>query len=211
MNKTLLVVIGSMLLIAGPASSDVVNGTFTAGNTGFSSDYTFVGSSGAIGNYSIATSPGAFESGLESFGDHTSGTGNMMLVDGSAGTAVVWGETIAVTPATSYTFAGFFRPTFGGNLPQIAMSVANGNAPLATLPASTLVDGQWQQLALTFNSGAASSVTVSFTDQNPNFAQAGDDFAADDLALAPVPVPEPASLAIMSVSTLLILNRKRRA
>src|SRR6202008_2603979 len=62
----------------------VTNGDFSAGNTGFSSNYILGtgGSYGAVSNagtYSITTNPKLAHSNFAIFGDHTTGTGNMLV------------------------------------------------------------------------------------------------------------------------------------
>lgn len=211
MQKAVVLIIAMLfLLISRPASGGITNGDFSAGNSGFTSAYTYTSSSGSVGDYSVVANPQTFEAGLFSFGDHTTGSGLMMVVDGYLPTATVWSEAVAVTTQTNYSFTGWFRATYGGNTPQIAMNVASGPVSLGSLTPVSLTDTQWQQFAVNFNTGAASSVTLSFSDQNANYLAVGDDFAADDLALAPiVALPEPASAAIFAGATTLLMRRKR--
>lgn len=66
----------------------LVNGDFEAGNTGFSTDYLWQADVGAEGKYVIATSdPQGWAPG---FVDHTSGIGNMMIVNASQNTAATF-------------------------------------------------------------------------------------------------------------------------
>src|SRR5262249_48965933 len=57
------------------------NGNFTLGNTGFQSDYTFSSTSTAEGRYTVTTNPRLFHPGGASYGDHTTGTGPMLVVN----------------------------------------------------------------------------------------------------------------------------------
>ena len=208
MQKLLIGIVALGLLVGRLAAAGVVNGDFSSGNTGFSSSYTYVISSPTVGNYTVTSNPQNFNAGLFSFGDHTTGSGQMMVIDGYQPGVVVWNETVTVTPQTNYSFSGWFRATWGGNVAQIVMTAANGPTNLGSLTPTAITDTQWTQLALNFNSGSASSVTLSFTDQNANYLQTGDDFAADDLALAPVPAPEPASIVCLATG-LVLLSRRR--
>src|SRR5260221_6626132 len=92
----------SLLVVAGTASAALIaNGDFESGNTGFSSQYTYVavpdrggpGGSWLEGTYAIDTNPNNDHALWTSFGDHTTGHGLMMVVNGSptAGTEV-WKE-----------------------------------------------------------------------------------------------------------------------
>jgi len=68
---------------AGAAANLIINGNFSGGNSGFSSGYTYVTSCGEYGAYMIAHSPFAVCAGWADIGDHTTGTGKMMIIDGS--------------------------------------------------------------------------------------------------------------------------------
>src|SRR5690554_5175122 len=86
------------------SNSLVVNGDFSQGNTGFSTAY-IVGTGGPFGQlsnpgtYTINTSPSNVHTNFSICGDHTTGSGNMMIVNGAniPGTSV-WCQTINVTP-----------------------------------------------------------------------------------------------------------------
>ena len=68
------------------AQNLLTNGDFEQGNNlGFSSNYTFVTppvTTGA-GQYGIGINPQPYNTSFISMGDHTTGTGNMMIVDGT--------------------------------------------------------------------------------------------------------------------------------
>jgi len=61
----------------------IVNGDFELGNQDFTSDYTVATDLTPEGTYAVGTSPTTFHSGFSNCTDHTSGTGNMMVVNGS--------------------------------------------------------------------------------------------------------------------------------
>ena len=93
----------------------LVNGDFSAGNTGFTSGYNHVpnGSFTAPGDYGVITNPAvAFTNGYASFGDHTTGTGLMMFGDGAGSQTPFWSETVESlpTPSTS-SMVGRLLPT----------------------------------------------------------------------------------------------------
>lgn len=99
-----------------PACADVVNGNFSSGNTGFTSGYGYAASSDpGGGHYTVGNNPHTWNSALSSFGDHTTGTGLMLIADGS-GTAntQLWNESIAVSPNTQYTFS-FYSASCGND------------------------------------------------------------------------------------------------
>lgn len=96
----------------------ILNGDFEAGNTGFISQYTYVSTTGPSALqppyvYAIGTSPSSYHSAWTNFGDHTNGSGNMMIVNGSSNglpAEIVWEQTVTLPvcdPVTSYPlFAG---------------------------------------------------------------------------------------------------------
>ena len=165
----------------------IVNGDFSAGNTGFTSGYTFSpsGQSAVADTYGIRTSSTDFNSGYNYFGDHTTGSGNMMLVDGSTtGSAVVWQETVSVAPNTIYAFSGWATASDNENVPTLRFYIngvqAGSDFTLSTSP------GLWQQFDAVWNSGAGGTATIALVDlTTPSL---GNDFALDDFSFAPLGV-----------------------
>lgn len=87
-------------LLGGP--NLIVNGDFEAGNTGFNTDYRFSpGSIFDFHEYAITTNPRLVPNQATAFGDHTSGSGLMMAVNGPLSPTVltVWSQTVALSPA----------------------------------------------------------------------------------------------------------------
>ena len=63
----------------------IVNGDFSAGNTGFQSQYTYNATSVVNETvYTVGPNPADFSPYVASFGDHTSGSGLMMIVNGGS-------------------------------------------------------------------------------------------------------------------------------
>jgi hypothetical protein len=114
------------------ASAQIANGDFSAGNSGFTSGYGFVssGQSTTPGTFGIRTSSQDFNPGYTGFGDHTTGAGNMMLVDGAgSASTIVWQETISVATNTTYLWSAWAAPANGGSpatlhLPSMASPLA---------------------------------------------------------------------------------------
>ena len=92
----------------------LVNGDFELGNTGFSTDYIY--SPGDVtpeGTYTVDTNPLANHPLFSPCGDHTTGTGNMMIVNGSVQpNRIVWSETVTVLPNRTYDFSGWATSVF---------------------------------------------------------------------------------------------------
>jgi hypothetical protein len=88
------------------AVQPAVNGNFSAGNTGFTSQYT--NNQFSIwneGTYAIGPNPNAVHTNFGTWGDHTTGTGNYMIVNGSVlPNRTVWQQTVTFPPGAQVTF-----------------------------------------------------------------------------------------------------------
>ena len=163
----------------------VVNGNFSAGNTGFATNYA-LGTGGTwgpvsnAGTYSITTDPNLAHTNFSHFGDHTTGTGNMMVVNGSnTSNAVVWSQTITVTPNTMYNFSAWLASPSNESaldVAQLQFSI-NGSliGPVATAP---LTAGVWTNFFVNWNSGVSTSAAITIVD---NVLTGNNDFVLDDI------------------------------
>lgn len=162
----------------------VVNGDFESGNSGFTSDYLYNPVSlVAEGVYAVTNNPNALHPGFQPCGDHTSGSGQMMAVNG-AGTPGqnVWCQTIPVIPNTNYVFSAWVTTLVAAS-PAVLQFYANGSPIGAAFnaPDNTC---DWIQFYNIWNSGGASSVTICIVNQNTVLG--GNDFALDDIFLSEV-------------------------
>ncbi len=188
------------------ATELATNGDFEAGNTGFTTDYNssispfvccpadYSTGLGPEGKYAVGPNPNFYHDYF--FGaDHTNGSGNMMIVNGSNSIIVVWKNlSVAVQPNTTYYFSAW------------AMSV-NDAGPFATLQFSVnglqvgtvaqltagpnMVMGSyapyWKRFYGSWNSGPATTADIRILDLQT--APGGNDFALDDVSfgtLAPI-------------------------
>jgi len=167
-------------------SNMVVNGNFDAGISGFTTAYA-LGTGGTYGllsdaaTYAISTNPRLTHTNFAIFGDHTTGTGNMMVINGdtASGNLPLICQTIPVTPYTDYDFS-IWAATCVSSSPATLSLQINGftiGSPLI-LPLAT---GVWTQLAQSWNSGPSTSATLCLVDQNAQVS--GNDFAIDDFSL----------------------------
>jgi hypothetical protein len=160
------------------------NGDFEAGNTGFSSNYLYSPANLVPeGVYAITPNPNNQHPGFSPCGDHTSGSGNMMAVNG-AGTPNqnIWCQTVSVTPNTDYVFIAWATSLIPVS-PAILQFSANGNLLGSSFQISPSTC-MWQQYYTIWNSGAATSATFCIVNQNT--VQSGNDFALDDIFLSEV-------------------------
>jgi len=228
------------LTVSQASANLVINGDFEAGNTGFTSDYTYIapgtlspvgapdnpgGSAYTLwdeGTYSVGTDPNALHASWASFGDNTTGTGNMLIVNGAASPVSVWQGTLssALVAGQTYEFsawvANLYPPPVGSEtIPtapaQLQFSIG-GNQIGTSFTAPGV--GVWSEFTATFVAG---SEPIAVLDLNtvPN----GNDFALDDISLISLTaVPEPTTMIAgvllllpFGASTLRILRRNRVA
>lgn len=157
----------------------IINGNFDAGNTGFTSQYTHNASSGFNeGVYNVAPNITAWHPGMSNCADHTTGNGNMMMINGSTQTNVeVWSQTIAVQPNTNYTFSTWLQTITTINPAQLQFSI-NG-VLLGGVFNANAQSCIWNQFNANWNSGSNSSAVISIVNMNQVFS--GNDFALDDI------------------------------
>ena len=186
MMRTRVVAVIGLLLLVSPicafADEQVVNGNFSAGNLGFTSAYSFVpnGSSTNPGQFAIVTDPSIdLANGYQSFKDHTTASGKMLLGDGTPGIAL-WTQSVPVAAGGTYTFSVWVTAAIGP-FPPIVRFSANGVAlgPDMAVSASA---GTWQHFTATYNNGAGTTVPLRIEDVRTG-APTGNDLAVDDVSL----------------------------
>ena len=163
----------------------VSNGNFEAGNTGFTTQYTLAAptSSGLNpeGTYDVVSLPSSRHANFCSCGDHTSGSGLQMVINGAGTESIIWGQTVNVTPNTAYQFTYWVQTVVNGNdanPSKIQLFVNGTNAgPVYTANATT---GAWTQFTYNWTSGSGVTTAV-LNLKNENFAAGGNDFALDDI------------------------------
>lgn len=166
----------------------VANGHFEQGNQGFTTDYANAtgGPNGPLSNpgqYQIDDNPTNTHQNFASCGDHTSGSGQMMVVNGATqANRRIWCQTVSVQPNTDYAFSAWVTSVVPENPPQLRFSF-NGQQ-LGNLLNVSLSTCDWQQFSQDWNSGMATSVDICIF--NNNLVNSGNDFALDDIALRPI-------------------------
>lgn len=174
---------------SGSVSSDVnliENGDFEQGNTLFVTEYTQVPDPNPFGvqsAYDIVTNPNAWFTAFASCGDHTSGSGNLMVFDGAVdptGNVIAWSNQnpVNVIPNTDYTFSYYVAsvaPENPARLEVMINGVSQGQP--VTAPGATCL---WTQVSYNWNSGA--NTTADFVIYDRNTASGGNDFALDDIS-----------------------------
>ncbi|MEP6728528.1 MAG: gliding motility-associated C-terminal domain-containing protein, partial [Bacteroidota bacterium] len=166
-------------------SNLIVNGDFSQGTAGFTSEYNLANPNLTEGEYFVGSNPSAWNASLSGCTDHTSGNGNMMLINGSPVYNVnVWKQTITVVPNTNYAFSTWVEALWPPNPAQLQFSINGkeaGSLISASLPTCT-----WTQFYTTWNSGNNTSASISLV--NKNTAIQGNDFALDDISFSPISI-----------------------
>jgi hypothetical protein len=165
----------------------IVNGDFEQGNTGFTTQYRYSpGTLGGAQSYDVVSNPGKDrpnDINPPNYGDHTTGTGLMMAVNGATtANQIVWSETVAVAAHSDYDFSLWLSSWFSGS--PATLDIRFNNVSVGTPAASSTV-GLWQKFSTAWNSGGSTSVTINIIDTN--LADIGSDFALDDISLTAAP------------------------
>lgn len=211
-RKWEILTVALLLLIQSIQGQNLLNnGDFESGGNGvgFSINSSFYNNinppySGntSPGNYSVTTNPQPMNTNFFiAGGDHTTGTGNMLVVDGTTtgGQQRFWragsngGGVCNLTVGTSYSFHYWIKSVST----QVIGTSTQADIGYQIIGASniTLVSGStraplpadgWQEVIYTFTA-TNSCVNIELWDNNTN--QIGNDFAVDDFSLFGPPAP----------------------
>lgn len=176
-----------ILVARGTDNTELINnGDFSAGNVGFYTDYVVgtmscygAGYLDCEGTYDVITNPQFGHTGFAPCGDHTSGSGNMMVLNGAANLQNVWCQTINVMPDMDYTLSAWITAVVSAAPPILQFSM-NGD-PIGNVFNASGAVCNWQNFTTTFNVGANTSIEICIV--NLNTATGGNDFAVDDISL----------------------------
>lgn len=186
--------LGALLLVAqviafgwraAPTPNLVFNGDFSEGNIGFSTSYILSQDDiGLMQSYSILRNPvhgTNSPSDKGNYGDHTTGKGLMMVVNGSAdANIVVWSQKVSVEPGTTYDFEMWVSSWHQANPAIVEVRFNGQRLGVVDAPVTT---GVWVPLRARWESGEKSQVEIEIIDIRPE--DIGSDFAIDDISLRP--------------------------
>lgn len=162
--------------------SIVINGDFSAGNTGFTSDHVFCSAPDCLtgeGKYTVGIDPSFYQPSF-SGSDHTSGSGNFMIVNGSVtDDAAIWCQTLPVDPNSFYQVS-YWLSSMVPQSPASVQITLNGFPFFGALSAPATVN-QWINFSQTWVSGLNTSLTMCLISKNDNAN--GNDFGIDDIAI----------------------------
>ena len=175
----------SLTLMVGNAlaANLVVNGDFESGNTGFTSAYTYVATPGdkalyPEGAYAIGGDPRDFHDQWTSFPPQQGDL--MMIVNGfPEANQLVWGQSVAVVPNTTYYFSAYIASNHPANPAVLAFSI--NNTLLGSPLTASATTGQWDLFYATWNSGSIATADLALVNQNTT--KQGNDFSLDNIKM----------------------------
>ena len=203
-------------LPASAAIDRVTNGSFEITSPlSFKSDYTKHGY--GTGDPTKGTGHDFFELGniphtdnnsWITSGDHTSGSGKFMLVDGStSGTARVWYESFSVVAGRTYALSAWGESFLAKNPATLHFTI-NGAQVGGDLTLGT--PGVWSNLNTDWTAGASQTITFAVVDTTT--AASGNDFGLDDISFKPVPEASTVvTFALLCIGGFLTLRKRSQA
>ena len=167
-------------------TATVVNGNFEMGASGFCTDYTLVlapnqiTTNGACTVAADVSKVRAVYTDWGGFGDHTSGTGNMLICDGAltAG-AAVWTETVSAIAGKSYLFS-FWATDANPNASVPTFQAYVNSMPVGSMVSPTATPGAWIEYQGLWPSCTTTPATLSIVDTSTSAG--GNDFVVDDIS-----------------------------
>ena len=210
-----------LILVCAPAHASslgnlVTNGDFESGPVGFGSDYSYVtpeiDNCWSPGTFTVTTSAANCHSLWESSGDHMTGAGNAMFINGRTDkTSSVWLGEFAVTPNRDYVFEAFVKNVCCnyGSFANSALLFYANDTLLGS--AGSGAAGIWEQATSIWNSASTTLVALRAVNQSTVFHS--NDYGLDDVyfgEVATTPTPEPATMGLLLTGLGLVARRVRR-
>lgn len=166
----------------------IFNGDFEQGNVGFTTDYVVPtppyspsGPLGPEGTYMISTNPSLTHTGFASCGDHTTGNGNMMVINGDPlPNRRVWCQIVEVDPSSDYQFSTWATSVISSNPARLQFSI--DGVQLGSDFTLSTTTCKWEEFYEVWTSaGGSNPYNVEICIVNQNTATSGNDFAIDDI------------------------------
>ena len=172
----------------------VVNGDFEAGNTGFTSEYTFkadvAGNSELIPatTYGVGASAAAYHPQFVGVGR----SGNHMIVNGNVGTIkTVWAQSLNVVSGKEYNYSAYVQNVFPTS-PGIIRFYA-GSTLVGTVSPTGIAT--YAEFAGSFTATTTGAIELKIV--SSNLAATGNDFSIDDISFIEVCPPcDPSNLIV---------------
>jgi choice-of-anchor A domain-containing protein/uncharacterized repeat protein (TIGR01451 family) len=162
----------------------VTNGNFSAGDTGFSSDFTLTTTGQGCGNgyYGVTNNANAVYNWAPNCLDPSGNISNMMSVNNAGDNQPnkrVWYQTVTgLQPNTNYVFSFKVASLTNYNTARLYMKV-NG-VDISTPAVISATPCTWTTLSATWNTGASTSAVINILNENGDCG--GNDYAIDDIS-----------------------------
>ncbi|WP_432671007.1 T9SS type B sorting domain-containing protein [Flavobacterium sp. SM2513] len=200
-----------------PSGNLIYNPDFSMGNVGFYSQHTYYATNfeNAPDAYGVVSDSTEWGSYLNC-GDHTTGSGNMLVVNGMdnfnwGGGHVIWEQAVTVDLTTDYTFS-FWVQSLSSVLPANLHVSINGSIynVYPFMAPATNACGNWVQYSVNYFSGWLYNIAL-IRIHNANIYFDGNEFALDDITFqtadaclsneVTVTVAQPTTVALTASST----------
>ena len=191
-----VIVLAAAALPALPAQAAelVTNGTFSAGSSGYSTQYA---GTDADGYQYLTNNPRSVCDCFANIDGSTNGHGNQLVLDGAQNGGYFFQQTLSIVAGTTYTFS-FDAANLGtaGPIPNIAAFV---NGVQLFMSGELPYDDAYRTYSGNFSAGSATSAIITLRDLT--LAHSYNDFAIDNVSFtgSAAAVPEPATWAMMLV------------
>ncbi len=155
----------------------VTNGDFSAGNTGFSTQFNYSTTLVNDGNYYIGTNAASYHNQFSG-----TGSGNFMIVNSGWPSAhfYVWCQTITVCPEQTYALSYKVRTLSNAQPARLQWWVdGSSTGPEVTLPSF----GGWQTITHSYTTGEGQT-EASFCLRVMSGDGVGNDFGIDDISIS---------------------------
>jgi hypothetical protein len=162
------------------ADERIRNGDFEQGPKGFRTAYNHTpGRVADVLTLCVITNPSRVHSSAATFGDHTTGKGRMLMVNGGdAPDTVVWGQDVEVRPGADYTFRLWVASWYDLAPAELVVRINGESVGRVTAPSRT---GEWKELQAKWKAGNDRKATIEIFNLTHGFS--GNDFAIDDISL----------------------------
>lgn len=222
MKKTGLLLLFSIILTTNNVlANQIVNGDFSLGNVGFSSNYEYIDVSTTtqmgedyalwhVEKYTIVSDPFLAHGGVTmDFDDHTSGTGDglMLMISEAYRPVMFWSQTLTITNDTYYDLSLWARQWAYDGTAWGGFDILINGVRLATVTPETFE--VWKEFNYEWYSGNNQSATISFVNESDSWGNV----AIDDIAFdtkPPSAVPEPSTLLLLGTGLASIVGMRRK-
>lgn len=163
----------------------VENGDFSLGTEGFVSDYKYVNKKGpnalfVEGKYAIGKSPSNYHKGFIKHGDHTTGTGNMLIANGHPDNSkYVWRKKFNVEEGVTYEFSAWYLSACTGHATLDKNMIEYTIDETSNLGVYDKKENGWCRYYYRYT--ATRTGTIEIKIRTKSSVLVGNDFAIDDI------------------------------